>query len=537
MRARLRVLTTTLAASAITAALAAPVNAPALADPGTAAGEASANAPRERAPRDGKRQDALLRTFAADTWKSLAAMVAPATGLPSDGVSGDLTTPDKVTSPTNIGGYMWSTVVARDLGLIGAADAEARIARAIASVERLDRHESGQFFNWYDPATLKVVTTWPSTGAPVKPFLSSVDNAWLAGALMTVRNAVPSTAAAANRILKGMDFAAYYDPKGAPNGTGLLRGGFWVNPPDPDCSIKGNYTGGTDVYYTCHVYGAPAETRMATYVGIALGRLPAQHYFGLYRTMGHKDCDFGWQETRPEGTTQTHLGIKVFEGTYGYRGIRLVPTWGGSMFEALMPDLLVPERKWAPTSWGRNHPAYVAAQIEHGLREAKYGYWGFSPSNDPDGGYREYGVDGIGIQGDGYTSDQERTQTDPGYEGCRPAAPAPASFGDGVVTPHAAFLALPYARNAALDNLVKLKADFPSYGPGGFYDAVAVRSGKVSRRYLSLDQSMVMGALGNVLAGGTLHRHFGAGEVAGRLKPVLGLETWNVVLPPAKRPR
>lgn len=82
------------------------------------------------------------------------------------------------------------------------------------------------------------------------------------------------------------------------------------------------------------------------------------------------------------------------------------------------------------------------------------------------------------------------------------------SFGNGVVTPHASFLALPYARNAALANLAKLRAGFDAYGPGGFYDAVAVRTGAVSKWYLALDQGMVMGALGNVLANGNLHRYF-----------------------------
>ena len=61
----------------------------------------------------------------------------------------------------------------------------------------------------------------------------------------------------------------------------------------------------------------------------------------------------------------------------------MVPTWGGSMFEALMVPLFVPEEKWGTKSWALNHPTYVQAQIEHGMDEAKYGYWGFSPSNNP----------------------------------------------------------------------------------------------------------------------------------------------------------
>jgi hypothetical protein len=72
------------------------------------------------------------------------------------------------------------------------------------------------------------------------------------------------------------------------------------------------------------------------------------------------------------------------------------------MFEALMPALFVPEARWGPRSWGVNHPLYVRAQIEHGLHEAGYGFWGFSPSDNPSGGYSAYGVDAVGMQADGY---------------------------------------------------------------------------------------------------------------------------------------
>ena len=476
-----------------------------------------------------------LRTYAADTWRSMAAMTDAGTGLPADKITGDLRTPAKVTSPTDIGAYLWSTISARDLGLISAREARGRVARTLGSIGRLQRHSpDGQFYNWYDPKSLRLVTTWPEDGSKVLPFLSSVDNGWLATALMMVRTAVPQERAAASRLLSGMNFKSYYDPTVATNGTGLLRGGFWPDDPAPTCSIKADYLGtGTPVYETCHTYGSPGETRIASYVGIALGQLPPQHYFGLLRTLGDTGCDYGWQEQKPQGTTRTYLGVPTYEGTYGYRGMRFVPIWGGSMFEELMPDLFAPERSWAPKSWGANHPIFVAAQIEHGLDEAKYGYWGFSPSSDPYGGYKAYGVDAIGMQSDGYASDEENTLVDYGYEGCRPAQPLPASYGDGIVTPHASFLALPYAPRAALANLAKLRQNFDAYGPGGFYDAIAVRSGKVARTYLSLDQGMIMAALGNELGHGDMHRYFAAGEAQQRLAPVLRLEHWDLVPPSA----
>ena len=91
-----------------------------------------------------------------------------------------------------------------------------------------------------------------------------------------------------------------------------------------------------------------------------------------------------------------------------------------------------------------------------------------------------------------------------------------------MVTPHASFLALRYAPEAALANLAKLRADFDAYGTGGFYDAVAVGSGRVAKRYLSLDQGMVMAALGNALAErrhAALRRRSGAMEQ--KLRPLM----------------
>jgi hypothetical protein len=116
---------------------------------------------------------------------------------------------------------------------------------------------------------------------------------------------------------------------------------------------------------------------------------------------------------------------------------------------------------------------------------------------------------------------------DAGFGTCRPPGP-PAIYGDGVVTPHAAFLALPYAKGPVLANLAKLKANFDAYGSGGFYDAVAVGSGTVARRYLSLDQAMIMGALGNTLADNVLRRAFVTPQFERAVRPLLAQETFNV---------
>ena len=461
-------------------------------------------------------QRATLERYAADTWNSFLLMTNPATGLPSDNVSATGVRA-KYTSPTNIAAYIWSTLAARDLRIINPREARERIEVTLTTLARMEKHaRSGQYYNWYDPDTGQALTVWPVDGSRVYRFLSSVDNGWLAAALIMVKDAIPQLRQQADAILEPMDFGFYYDPT-----AGLLRGGAWVDQP-PGCSVPAG-----DVYFTCHHYGSlNTEPRIASYIGIARGQIPATHYFKMWRTFPDT-CDWGWQEMKPAGVTRTYLGVEVFEGHYTYRGMNIVPSWGGSMFEALMVPLLVPEEEWAPRSWGINHPLYVRAQIEHGLQEARYGYWGFSPSNDPDGGYREYGVDPIGLNPDGYASDQERTLVDYGFEGCRPAQPPPARYGEGVVTPHASFLALDYAREAALANLAALRQRFAVYGSGGFYDAVEVRSGTVSRFYLALDQGMIMVAIANELRNDRLQSYFTRGDVRRVIRPLITEEEFT----------
>jgi hypothetical protein len=226
------------------------------------------------------------------------------------------------------------------------------------------------------------------------------------------------------------------------------------------------------------------------------------------------------------------MGIDVFEGAYPYDDQLVVPTWGGSMFEALMVPLVVPEEQWGPMSWAVTHPLYVESQVEYGLEEAGYGYWGFSPSSDPAGGYREYGVDAIGMEPNGYTSDVAKlTLVDPGWDDpadvCdRPADPID-DYGQGVVTPHAAFLALDFAPEATMENLANLAADFPGlYGRGGFKDAVNVATGQVADRYLALDQGMVIAAIANELTGDALQGYL-AVTLQPSLEPLMAVEEFG----------
>ena len=102
-----------------------------------------------------------------------------------------------------------------------------------------------------------------------------------------------------------------------------------------------------------------------------------------------------------------------------------------------------------------------------------------------------------------------------------------ADYGQGVVTPHAAFLALDFDRDATLMNLANLEADFAGlYGPGGFKDAVNVATGQVADRYLSLDQGMVIAAIANELRHDKLQNYL-ARTLRQSLKPLMAMEEFG----------
>lgn len=128
------------------------------------------------------------------------------------------------------------------------------------------------------------------------------------------------------------------------------------------------------------------------------------------------------------------------------------------------------------------------------------------------------------MQVDGYASNTDRTYTTDGAP-----LPDPSAFTHGVVTPHASFLALPYARGEALANLRALERDFGAYHEGyGFRDSVDVGTGRVSDFMLALDQGMITAALAQALRPGLLQRPFRTGGFRSRVRPLLAAERFSI---------
>jgi hypothetical protein len=176
-----------------------------------------------------------------------------------------------------------------------------------------------------------------------------------------------------------------------------------------------------------------------------------------------------------------------------WRGVAYVPSWGGSMFEALMPTLFLDELSVAPRSVGANGVAHAVIQRRYAIEVLGYPVWGMSPAMDASGHYRELGVPPLGVRG-------------------YPAGP---------VTPHAAVLALAATPLEAVANLRELIGRYDVYGEFGFYDSVDPATGAVAHAYLALDQSMILLALANHLGDHVIQTLFTSDPIVQRALPVL----------------
>ncbi len=116
---------------------------------------------RRKAIKPASRSDVrFLRKIARRTWSFFDRYVAAADHyLPPDNVQ---EVPDERvaprTSPTNIGLLLLSNLSARDFGYITLGQVLDRSGRTLDTCRRLERHESGHFYNWYDTRRLEPLT-------------------------------------------------------------------------------------------------------------------------------------------------------------------------------------------------------------------------------------------------------------------------------------------------------------------------------------------------------------------------------------------
>ncbi|MDZ4213934.1 MAG: glucoamylase family protein [Rhodocyclaceae bacterium] len=206
-----------------------------------------------------------------------------------------------------------------------------------------------------------------------------------------------------------------------------------------------------------------SECRLASFLAIAKGETPQEHWFRLGRAI-----------TRTEG------------------GTALV-SWSASMFEYLMPLLVMPS--YDNTLLDQTCKAAVARQIEYGSQCGVP--WGISESGynmvdvHLNYQYRAFGVPGLGLK---------RGLAD-----------------DLVVSPYASVLALMVAPEPACQNLQRL-TDSGMLGRFGCFEAIDYtpsrqrrgQSSTVIRSYMAHHQGMSLLALAYALCDRPMQRRFGA---------------------------
>jgi cellobiose phosphorylase len=204
-----------------------------------------------------------------------------------------------------------------------------------------------------------------------------------------------------------------------------------------------------------------SEARLCTFVAIAQGHLPQESWFALGRLL----------------TTAA--------------GVPVLLSWSGSMFEYLMPLVVMPS--YDHTLLDQTCKAAVRRQIEYGRHRGVP--WGMSESgyNLLDARltyqYRAFGVPGLGLK---------RGLAD-----------------DLVVSPYASALALMVMPEEACKNLQQLSAE-GFEGEFGFYEAIDYTPSRVPRgepyavvhSYMAHHQGMTLLSLAAVLLDGRMQKRF-----------------------------
>ena len=98
----------------------------------------------------------------------------------------------------------------------------------------------------------------------------------------------------------------------------------------------------TPAHAPCCYDTVVSESRIADYIGIARARCRRRPTSGAGARSPTRATGVGRRRGR-SASTRRYFGVNVFEGAYPYAGMLVTPSWSGSMFEALMPDLFVPE--------------------------------------------------------------------------------------------------------------------------------------------------------------------------------------------------
>ncbi len=282
-------------------------------------------------------------------------------------------------------------------------------------------------------------------GQSLDAWLSALESALVAATqhVDAVHEELRGVAARAEALVDDMDFRFLYD-----RDDRLFHIGY---------NVDGERA---DPHHYDHL---ASEARLASFIAVAKRDVPVEHWFALARAV-----------TRSEGSL-------------------VLLSWGGTMFEYLMPALLA--RSHHETLLAQSQRGAIAAQIAWSARRGVP--WGVSESGyavvngDQHYQYQAFGVPALGLRRD--TEDAV------------------------VVAPYATALALPLRPRAAVENLRRLRA-LGMVGTYGCYEALDLTpahlpekcDAAIVRSYMAHHQGMILTALDNHLHRNAFVRRFHA---------------------------
>jgi cyclic beta-1,2-glucan synthetase len=337
------------------------------------------------------------------------------------------------TSPTNIGLALLAALAALDLGVAAREAALGAIRSILGTVERLPKW-NGHLYNWYDTMSLRILQP---------AYVSTVDSGNFAGCLIALREGLlelgeADLASAVHKLLTAMSFTPLYDEK-----RQLFHIGWDLSKGAP-----------TEGWYDL----LASEARQTSYIAIARGDIPRKHWRRLGRSLVAKD---------------------------GYRGMA---SWTGTMFEYMMPELLLPCYQNSLIYESLKFCLYVqrkrAGNIPWGMSESAF----YSFDHALNFRYKAHGVQRLALKrGMGR---------------------------EAVVSPYSTFLALPIDGSAALRNLRALQA-LGMEGRYGLYEAADFTPSRmrgkrfeIVRTYMAHHIGMSLIAIDNTLKAGIMQRRF-----------------------------
>ena len=493
----------------------------------------------------------LLRRTARKTWRYFETFVTEADGwLPPDNFQEtDEPRLARRTSPTNIGMAMLSTLAAHDLGYLSTDVVLRRLDAMLLTLESLERYQ-GHFLNWYDTATRaplhpRYVSTVDS-GNLAGAFIA------LAHGLLAIEQKPQTRAQRLDGLADAADLLAAasssteagFGPRSALTEINRVARaiiekarGADAHPTIVEIEALGSQLAGAatldqgpspaldnDLVYWCRVVvDATARVRDDQLVPPDVLQRLAQRLFALADAMrfdflydrrrrifsigyrladadgpGRLDTSFYdllASEARlasfiaiAKGDVPQHHWFHLGRLVTNVDGRATLVSWGGTMFEYLMPQLLM--RGLPGTLLDQSCRASVRRQIEYGRRRGVP--WGISESayafTDREGNYqyRAFGVPGLGLKR-GLASDL-------------------------VVAPYATALASLVSPALAAENLARLSR-LGLEGRYGFYESIdynprnrdieappdSAPRPAVVRAYFAHHQGMSLVALANVV--------------------------------------